>query len=138
MKAKITIGKIKKLSIPTEAQEQRWLVKWIKSHPKLHKFVIGSRNEGKRTPAQTNNLKLMGMRVGTSDLFLAHPNNTKTKSGLWLEVKRNMKYPPSAMKTDTWMAEEEFLKDMISVGFAGEFCYGFEHGIKIIESYLLT
>ncbi len=78
----------------------------------------------------------MGLRVGASDLFLAYPNRTRTKSGIWLEVKRNMNYPPSAKKTPTWLAEEEFLEDMRSVGFCGEFCYGWEDGKRLIELYL--
>lgn len=128
----------KAVKVPSEAQEQRWLVKWIKANWRLKKFVIKTNNEGKRTAIQGHNLKLMGLRVGASDLFLAYPNRTRTKAGLWLEVKRNMDYPPSAKKTDTWIAEEEFLEDMRSVGFAGDFCYGWEDGKRIIEAYLLT
>jgi hypothetical protein len=130
--------KPKIVKVPSEAQEQRWLVKWIKSNWKIRKFVIKTNNEGKRTVIQGRNLKLMGMRAGASDLFLAYPNKTQTKAGLWLEVKRNMRYPPSAKKTDTWLAEEEFIEDMQNVGFAGNFCYGWEDGKKIIETYLLT
>ena len=78
----------------------------------------------------------MGLRPGASDLFIAWP--TRTYHGLWLEVKRNKKYTMSERNTDTWKAQESFIEDMKSVGFAGEFCYGWIDGKRIIESYLLT
>ena len=93
-------------------------------------------NEGKRTPAQGAQAKSMGLRPGASDLFIAWP--TKTYHGLWLEVKRNKKYTTSERNTDTWKAQESFIEEMKSVGFAGEFCYGWIDGKRIIESYLLT
>lgn len=128
----------KRFAIPSEAQEQRWLVKWLKSHHLLQRFVVKTNNEGKRTEIQGRNLKLMGLHPGASDLFIAYPNRSRTKAGLWLEVKRNMHYPPSARKSETWIAEEEFIADMRTVGFAGEMCYGWIDGKRIVEEYLLT
>lgn len=128
----------KRVSIPTENQEQRWLVKWLGLHPKLSKFFCKLNNEGKRTEAQGWHLKLMGMRPGASDLFIYHPNQSRTYPGLWLEVKRNMHYPPSARKSDTWIAQIEFQEDVKSVGYAAEFCYGWVDGKEIIENYLLS
>lgn len=78
----------------------------------------------------------MGLRSGVSDLFIYYP--TKSFHGLWLEVKRNKNYSPSERKTDTWIAQEEFIRLVKSVGYAGYFCYGFEDGKNIIESYLLA
>ncbi len=92
-------------------------------------------NEGKRTEGQGWNLKLMGLRPGASDLFIYYP--TKKYHGLFLEVKRNKKYTPSEMKTDTWIRQQDFLNCVKSVGFAGEVCYGFEYGVAIINRYLL-
>lgn len=122
--------------IPTERQEQKMLVKWVKQHSVIKKFLIKIGNEGKRTPAQGFHEKLMGLCVGASDLFLAYPNCSRTKAGLWIEVKRNMHYPPSARKSKSWVAEEAFIEDMKSVGFDGKFCYGWEEGRETIETYL--
>ena len=126
----------KKHQIPSEAQEQRALVKWMSLHPVLRDFFCKNNNEGKRTEAQTWQLKLLGLRPGVSDLFIPFP--TKTYHGLWLEIKRDMGYPPSARKTQTWLQQEEWIERMKSVGYAGYFCYGHEDGREIINRYLLT
>lgn len=125
-----------KVPIPSENQEQRALVKWLSYHPIVRKFFCKNNNEGQRTALQGRNLQLMGLRSGVSDLFIYYP--TKTYHGLWLEVKRNKIYTPSERRTETWLAQEEFLKIVKSVGYEGKMCYGFEDGKKIIESYLLT
>ena len=122
--------------IPKEYVEQVALVSWLSMHPKLKKFFLKNDNEGKRTPAQGHHAKRMGLRPGASDLFISWP--TKSHPGLWLEVKRNKKYTPSEMRTDTWIAQEEFLDNMRSVGYAGFFCYGWEDGKRIIENYLCS
>lgn len=128
----------KKFVIPTERQEQRALVKWMSFHPVLKDFFCKNNNEGKRTEAQTHNLKLEGLRPGVSDLFIPYPSRTGRYPGLWLEVKRDMHYPPSARKTQTWLQQVEWIERMKSVGFAGEFCYGWIDGKRIIEAYILT
>jgi len=126
----------KRIIIPTENQEQRWLVKWLSLHPQLKDFFCKNNNEGKRTEAQTWNLKLQGLRPGVSDLAIFYP--TKKYHGLWLEVKRNMHYPPSARKGESWVNQVIWIEKMKSVGYHGDFCYGWEHGVKIIEEYLKT
>jgi len=105
-------------------------------HPTIRDYFCKNNNEGKRTQAQGWNLKLMGLRPGVSDLAIFYP--TKTYHGLWLEVKCNKHYSPSARKTDTWLQQEEWIERMKRVGFAGEFCYGFMDGKRIIDEYLLT
>ncbi len=78
----------------------------------------------------------MGLRPGVSDLFIYYPTNTF--HGLFLEVKRDKSYTPSERSTATWIAQEEFMKHVKTVGFAGETCYGWLDGKRIVESYLLT
>jgi hypothetical protein len=128
----------KRVAIPSENQEQRWLVKWLSSHPQIKDFFCKNNNEGKRTEVQTWNLKLMGLRPGVSDLFIPYPSQSGKYAGLWLEVKRNMNYPPSAMKSITWIQQEVWIERMKSVGFDGRFCYGWVNGKEIIEGYLLS
>lgn len=126
----------KRLEIPTENQEQRALVKWLSLHPVLKDLFCKNNNEGQRTAGQTWNLKLMGLRPGVSDLTVFYPTNKF--HGLFLEVKRNMSYPPSARKSETWIKQKEWIDRMNSIGYYGSFCYGWEHGVKIIEEYLKT
>ncbi len=78
----------------------------------------------------------MGLRPGVSDLLIYYP--TKSFAGLWLEVKRNKKYTTSERSTSTWILQEKFLENVKSIGYAGEFCYGWEDGKRIIEQYLLS
>ena len=128
----------KRVSIPTENQEQRWLVKWLSLHPQLKDFFCKNNNEGKRTEAQTWNLKLQGLRPGVSDLFIPYPSQSGKYAGLWLEVKRAMKYPPSAQKAESWKQQIIWIERMKTVGFDGQFCYGWIDGKEIIENYLLS
>lgn len=125
-----------RIAIPSENQEQRALVKWLSYHPIVRDYFCKNNNEGKRSEAQGWNLKLMGLRPGVSDLFLAYPSKSKKYAGLWLEVKKNMKYPPSAKKNKTWVQQQEWIDLMKGVGYHGDFCYGWEHGVRIIEEYL--
>lgn len=85
---------------------------------------------------QTWNLKLMGLRPGVSDLFIPYPSKSGKYSGLWLEIKRAMKYPPSAKKTNSWVQQEIWIERMKTVGFDGHFCFGWVNGKEIIETYL--
>ena len=125
-----------KIPVASENQEQRAIVKWLGMHSTLKNYFCKNNNEGKRSEAQGWNLKLMGLRPGVSDLFIYYP--TRTYHGLWLEVKRNKKYSKSEMLTDTWIAQQEFINLVKSIGYAGETCYGFLDGKRIIETYLLS
>lgn len=120
--------------IPSEFQEQKALVKWLTFHPMLKKYFCKIDNEGKRTDVQGCNAKKLGLRPGVSDLFIYYPIGGY--HGLWLEVKRAMKYPPSARKTPTWIAQELFHEQVKSVGYEAKICYGWEDGKDIIERYI--
>lgn len=127
-------SRMTKVVIPSENQEQRALVKWLSMHPVLKDYYLKNNNEGRRTLAQGWNLKLMGLRAGVSDLFIAYPTNRY--HGLWLEVKRNVIYSASQKKTDTWIAQKEWIDRMNSAGYFAAFCFGWEDGKSIVEGYL--
>src|SRR5579859_72757 len=82
-----------RMLIPTESQEQRSLVKWMSYHPIIRNYFLKIDNEGKRTPLQGHNAKLMGLLPGAADIFVFMP--TLKYHGLFLEVKRNKKYTKS-------------------------------------------
>lgn len=123
-------------NIPSEAQEQKALVKWLSYHPVLRNYFCKNNNEGKRSVVSGYNLKLLGLRSGVSDIFVYYP--TKMYHGLWLEVKRNKKYTNSEMMTSTWVNQAKFIREVLEVGYAGFFCYGWEDGCRIVENYLLS
>lgn len=126
----------KVITPPLEIYEQKALIQWLSYHPLLKKFFHKTNNEGKRTPRQGSQLKQLGLRPGVSDIFIYYPSTSY--HGLWIEVKRDKKYSPSERSSPTWIAQEQFLKDVKSVGFAGYFCYGWIDGKRIIERYLET
>jgi hypothetical protein len=132
------VNKIKQF-IPTENAEQRAFVKWLKLHPKLKELIIKLNNEGKRTEAQAWNLKLMGLCKGASDLFIPYPvkrANDQWYHGLFIEMKRNQNYTPSQRSTDTWIAQESFIKLMKSMGYYAVMCYGWSDAVRVVELYL--
>ena len=125
----------KGLDSPHEKVEQQALVRWVRYQPLISQFIMKLDNEKKRTLIQGHQIKLSGLYPGASDLFLAFP--TKRHHGLWIEVKRNKKYCKSEMEKPSWKAQVKFLETMKSVGYDGYIVYGWEHGVKIIEAYLL-
>ena len=96
--------------------------------------LIKQNNEGERTEGQKVHLTLMGMKKGCSDLFLAVPKGKF--HGLWLEMKRDKQYPPSARLTDTWIAQEKFMCARRARGYAACFAFGWLHAKDVIEQYL--
>ncbi len=127
---------MRKTEAASERVEQKALVRYLNCHPVLKNYFCKNDNEGKRTPIQGYNLKLMGLRPGLSDLFIYYP--TAIHHGLFLEIKRNMSYSKSSRSTPCWVAQERFLDVVRGVGYAGEFCYGWENGKDIIERYIST
>jgi len=103
-------------------------------HPILKNYFCKIDNEGKRTPAQGAQSKLMGLRPGVSDLFIYFP--TEFYAGLWLEIKQDRRYTNSEKLTKTWIAQEAFIEAVRDVGYYADFCYGWEDGKRIVENYL--
>lgn len=124
----------RKSNIPKEYQEQRDLVRWIRFNPTIKDYIIKLNNEGKRTAAQTFNLKMMGLCPGASDLFLAFPAHGK--HGFFIELKRNKEYTDSDRKTATWIGQLAFIEKIKKVGYHADFCYGWEDAKIKIERYL--
>lgn len=120
----------------SEAQEQKAIVKWLSLHPVLKYYFCKIDNESKRSVIAGYQAKLMGLRPGVSDLFIYYPTNLY--HGLWLEVKRNIRYTKSAKENPSWSAQELFIKQVRMAGFYADFCFGLNHAIEIIEGYLKT
>lgn len=125
---------IRRSKVASENQEQKAIVKWLRLHPVLKNSFCKIDNEGKRSVIAGYQSKMMGLRPGVSDLFIYYP--TSRYHGLWLEVKRNMKYSKSYAQKKTVCQQREFIEHVRSLGYKAEFCFGFDHAKQIIEDYL--
>ena len=116
-----------KIQVPTEKQEHKCLMQWIRTQQVVRDLIIHIPNEGQRNPIYGYHLKQMGMRAGVSDFFLPLP--TPLFHGLWIELKRKENGRES-MEQRTW------INKMRGLGYAAFFCYGWEDAKSRIEEYL--
>ena len=102
---------------PTEAQEQKAVIEYF-SHTWVGDYLIHIPNGGARSSAREGkNLKLMGVKPGVSDLFLAYTVWEDFRieyCGLWIELKRNINSYSSekAAKNAVTESQREWLRKM--------------------------
>ena len=120
----------------SEHTQQKMVVKWFKmQYPEYRDCIIAIPNgshlagKGSQRYAQVNKLKAEGMKLGTSDLFIAVP--LKGKAGLWVEMKDEGK--TLCTVSDTQL---DHIKLMISVGYSAHWAAGFDKAKAIIEDYM--
>lgn len=106
--------------------EQIWLMDWVRCHPDIHPYIFHIRNEAKRSKREGHQAKLMGLKTGVSDLFLALP--VKNYHGMWIELKSKNGKP-----SDEQLAWLELMK---SVGYHTGVYYGWVEAAKAINNYL--
>lgn len=109
---------------PQEHEEQKTIVNQVrKRYP--HLLFTSVKNEGKRTKAQIDEDKAMGLTAGVSDLiFFGSPT-------LCLEVKRK-DHTVSQWKP----SQEPFLIAAKEQGAMACVCFGWEAGMQAIEDWL--
>ncbi|HEJ9120496.1 TPA: VRR-NUC domain-containing protein [Serratia marcescens] len=82
-------GKVKKVRHQPELEEQAALIEWgaktVIDSNRIGDYLIHIPNERKRGPKAARDAKLLGLRDGVPDLFLALPRNGY--AGLWIEMK---------------------------------------------------
>ena len=121
----------------SEHAEQCAVVKWFKiQYPKHKSRIIAipngavlSGNKLQRAK-QMNFLKSEGLKVGTSDLFIAV--TTEKHAGLWLEMKDKKKTKCTVSKD-----QEAHMIEMVEAGYAATWAAGFDKAKAIIEEYML-
>jgi hypothetical protein len=121
------------MPLKPETLEQIKLFNWIRANPLLSKCAIHIPNEGQRSKVMGYTLKLMGMRAGVSDVFIAYP--TKTMAGLWLELKAKNARGKYGKPTEN---QVKFIADMAAMGYMAKVCNGTEEAITVIKNYLIT
>ena len=117
---------------PTEAQEQKALIRWWRETAPALGFdprtLIHSANEGRRTWGGANCIRAMGLIAGVPDLFLASPR--AGLGGLWIEMKRSQKPSPVSF------TQASMLDLLEGQGYAVAVCYGSKAAIETIRAYL--
>jgi len=111
---------------PSEAQEQKALIKWSERYPEC-RWLYACPNGGRRSPIEAKNLKAEGVKAGVSDLFL--PLSRQGYSGLYIEMKRRTLGKASDLQL-------EFHDHVRKEGFKAEVCHGFIEAKKLLEWYL--
>ncbi len=115
-----------KTGLPSEDQEQAWLVAWFRNtYPDLRIFAIP--NGGGRSKNQGMILKATGVSAGVPDLMIPAPSGQH--HGLFVEMK-TQDGGRVAKDQKNWIA---FL---VSQGYRATVCNGFEEAKEIIECYL--
>lgn len=110
---------------PTEAEEQTALFTWAGYHKSLE-WMFAVPNGGTRNAREAKNLKRQGVKAGVSDIFVPVPRGGY--HGLFIEMKVGKNKPSEK--------QIEFLNHVISCGYVGAICYGFEEAKKVIEDYM--
>lgn len=88
--------------------------------------ILAIPNEGQRTRQQGHRAKLMGLRPGASDLFLAHCCHGY--GGYWIELKRPGEKPREN--------QQAFLDEMRTRGYKAEWFNDWELARDSIITYL--
>lgn len=113
--------------IPTEIDESIALMNWVNLQPLIRDFFLHIPNEGPRSMRYGRILRLMGLRRGVSDYFLAYP--VAPHHGLWLELKRTK----GGVVNESQML---WAGRMQGVGYAAVIVYGWEEAKNAITGYL--
>jgi hypothetical protein len=115
--------------LPTEDQEQAWLIQWIKRHaPPEARRLFHVPNGGGRSKSQGATLKLLGVQPGVPDLFL--PVVRPPYHGLWIEMKS---LSPQARAS---AEQRDWLLYLDGQGYKTALCAGFEAARDVILAYL--
>ena len=117
--------------VPTESQEQMWLIQWseqpsIRSRYPDLKYLFHIANE-RSDKVQAAILKKMGVRKGVPDLCL--PVARGRYHGLYIEMKRTRDGRPS--EEQLWWEE-----GLAGNGYATAICNGWKKASEILMWYL--
>lgn len=116
-----------------------WAALHVGTYPALRwLFAIpngGSRGDDAKSRAiRGGKLKATGVKVGVSDILL--PVRRGAYSGLFIEMKRPELKPKKGGKGGASDEQLEFGAFVQSEGYGFIVCYGWQHAVETIESYL--
>lgn len=121
-------GSSKKSWVGAESKEQIALLQWLQlQHPKVYESTFHIPNERKCSSIYGKFLKLMGVKAGVSDLFLAIPMGEYHGLFIEMKAKKGIKQP----------SQVKFIEQMRENGYAASFAFGIEEAMALIKWYLL-
>lgn len=124
MRGKPEGSESRKLTTPTEHEEQVRVVEWFDTaHPDGRIYAIP--NGGTRSQAYTCHLHLEGMRKGAPDLIVAMPYGRV----IWIEMKRAKK---ALSKLSDAQKDEH--QTLMRLGHEVHVCYGADDAIEVIKT----
>lgn len=114
---------------PTEHQECVAFYDWAIHNHLVRDYIIHIPNEGRRTFNSGRKLKLIGLRAGVPDYFIAIPNGKH--HGLFLEMKRQGLEKQA--KRENQLA---WIERLIENGYYACMAYGADQAIAVVNDYL--
>lgn len=121
------------LPVPTEAQEQEWVLQWADAMIELNerpllRMLYHTPNGGLRDKATAMAMKRAGEKAGIPDLFL--PVARGGHHGLWIEMKRSDRSNHATPDQEWW------IEQLRQQSYRAVVCYGAAAAIAEIEDYL--
>lgn len=115
------------LKHPSEDQEQRTVVDWLKAHRIRH---YATPNMAQRSYKLAQWYKLLGMSAGVPDLCIPVPKGPY--HGMYIEMKSKAK------SAKTSQAQEEWINYLSAVGYFVPVCRGADEAIAQLNHYLFN
>ncbi len=112
----------------TESSIHKAVIQYVKIHPILKKYqhlIMHFANERKCSLAYGKHLKMMGVRKGVYDLFIA--TSRHCYHGAWIELKSS----GGALSKE----QKQFCEDMRQENYFTAECWSIEEAIKVISWY---
>ena len=114
-----------------EDEEQRKYWHWFDStFPDFYELAWHTPNGGLRNPITASLLKLMGVKPGTPDNFIAIPRGRY--HGLFIEMKRRKVDGRSSVSR----LQKKSIASLMGQGYQVLVCYGYEHAKTETINYL--
>ncbi len=110
-----------------EGLEQIAYLQWLQlQYPFVYRCTFHIANERKTSPQYGRYLKMLGVKAGVSDLFIAYPSGEY--HGMFIEMKSRTGKPSPI--------QIEFLDLMRTQGYYSIICYGADEAIAVTKQYL--
>jgi hypothetical protein len=120
------MAQLNKKGLPTEDQEQSWLVAWFrKTYPQHRIFAIP--NGGGRSKSEGVLLKATGVTAGVLDLMIPAPSGHYHGLFIEMKVQKGGRVSPE---------QKDWIDYLTSVGYCAKVCNGFDEARRCVDEYM--